>query len=71
MLDRTGIHIQVPRVDYEKLSDKRMGEPSHTVRERKRQRTLCHSERYRCQCQPKPGRDATIANRMNREQIHG
>jgi magnesium chelatase family protein len=34
LLDRIDIHIQVPRVDYDKLSDKRMGEPSQTVRER-------------------------------------
>ncbi len=34
MLDRIDIHIQVPRVDYEKLSDRRTGEPSSTVRER-------------------------------------
>ena len=34
MLDRIDIHVQVPRVDYEKLSDNRTGEPSKTVRER-------------------------------------
>jgi len=34
LLDRIDIHIQVPRVDYDKLSDRRMGEPSKTVRER-------------------------------------
>jgi magnesium chelatase family protein len=34
LLDRIDIHIQVPRVDYEKLSDHRMGEPSKKVRER-------------------------------------
>ena len=34
LLDRIDIHIQVPTVDYEKLTDKRMGEASHTVRER-------------------------------------
>ena len=34
LLDRIDIHIQVPRVDYEKLSDRRMGESSKTVRER-------------------------------------
>jgi magnesium chelatase family protein len=45
MLDRIDIHITVPRVDYEKLSDKRTGETSKTVRgrveaarERQRQR---------------------------------
>ena len=28
LLDRIDIHIEVPRVDYEKLSDERLGEPS-------------------------------------------
>jgi magnesium chelatase family protein len=34
LLDRIDIHIQVPRVAYEKLSDKRMGESSSSVRAR-------------------------------------
>jgi len=34
MLDHIDIHIEVPRVDYEKLSDDRLGEPSAKVRER-------------------------------------
>ena len=34
MLDRIDIHIEVPRVDYEKLSEKRMGETSAEVRSR-------------------------------------
>lgn len=34
LLDRIDIHIQVPRVDYDKLSDARTGEPSAKVRER-------------------------------------
>ncbi len=34
LLDRIDIHIQVPRVDYEKLSDQRQGEPSAAVRAR-------------------------------------
>jgi hypothetical protein len=43
--DRIDIHVEVPRVDHEKLSDDRFGEPSDTVqarieaaRERQRQR---------------------------------
>ena len=45
MLDRIDIHIEVPRVDYEKLSDDRLGELSANVqarveaaRERQRER---------------------------------
>ena len=34
LLDRTDIHVQVPRADYEKLSGDRLGEPSARVRER-------------------------------------
>ena len=45
LLDRIDIHVEVPRVEYEKLSDNRLGEPSATIqarveaaRERQRQR---------------------------------
>ena len=34
MLDRIDIHIEVPRVEYEKLSDDRLGEPSADVQAR-------------------------------------
>lgn len=34
MLDRIDIHIEVPRVDYEKLSSGRLGESSESIRER-------------------------------------
>src|SRR5512132_2045000 len=34
LLDRIDIHIEVPRVDYEKLSGDRMGETSESIRER-------------------------------------
>ena len=34
LLDRIDIHIEVPRVEYEKLADKRGGEPSASVRAR-------------------------------------
>jgi magnesium chelatase family protein len=34
LLDRIDIHIEVPRVEYDKLSDARMGEPSETVQAR-------------------------------------
>ena len=44
LLDRIDIHIEVPRVEYEKLSDDRLGEPSEVIRQRverarERQRT--------------------------------
>ena len=34
MLDRIDIHIEVPHIDYEKLSDARLGEPSANIRAR-------------------------------------
>ena len=34
LLDRIDIHVQVPRVDYEKLSGDRLGEKSETIRAR-------------------------------------
>ena len=34
LLDRIGIHIEVPRVDYEKLSGDRVGETSEVIRAR-------------------------------------
>lgn len=34
LLDRIDIHIEVPRVEYEKLSDDRLGEPSEVIRRR-------------------------------------
>ena len=34
LLDRIDIHIEVPRVDYEKLSDDRLGEPSAKIQNR-------------------------------------
>jgi magnesium chelatase family protein len=34
MLDRIDIHIEVPRVNYEKLSSDRLGEPSAAIHER-------------------------------------
>jgi magnesium chelatase family protein len=34
LLDRIDIHIEVPRVPFQKLSDDRRGEPSAAIRER-------------------------------------
>ncbi len=34
LLDRIDIHIEVPRVDYEKLSGDRVGESSEAIRKR-------------------------------------
>jgi predicted ATPase with chaperone activity len=34
MMDRIDIHVEVPRVDYDKLSSDQLGEPSVAVRDR-------------------------------------
>jgi magnesium chelatase family protein len=34
LLDRIDIHIEVPRVDYQKLSSDQLGESSEAIRER-------------------------------------
>jgi magnesium chelatase family protein len=34
LLDRIDIHVEVPRVEFEKLSDRRHGEPSAAIRQR-------------------------------------
>jgi magnesium chelatase family protein len=34
LLDRIDIHIEVPRVEYDKLSDQRLGEPSADIQKR-------------------------------------
>jgi magnesium chelatase family protein len=34
LLDRIDIHLEVPRINYEQLADRRSGEPSCIVRER-------------------------------------
>ncbi len=46
LLDRIDIHIEVPRVDYDKLTDDRLGEPSETIRARVEQAREIQRERF-------------------------
>ena len=46
LLDRIDIHVQVPRIEFEKLSDDRAGEPSASVRERVEQARAVQRERF-------------------------
>ncbi|NOZ05878.1 MAG: YifB family Mg chelatase-like AAA ATPase [Chloroflexi bacterium] len=46
LLDRIDIHLEVPRVDYDKLSSDRLGEPSAAIRERVEQARTRQRERY-------------------------
>jgi magnesium chelatase family protein len=54
LLDRIDIHIEVPRVEYEKLSDQRTGEPSQAIQRRVESARQCQRERF----ENHPGRDA-------------
>jgi magnesium chelatase family protein len=46
LLDRIDIHIEVPRVEYDKLSDKRNGESSSEIRARVEQARQMQRERF-------------------------
>jgi magnesium chelatase family protein len=46
MLDRIDIHIEVPRVDYDKLSSDRLGEPSRDIRARVERAREMQRERF-------------------------
>ncbi len=46
LLDRIDIHVEVPRVEYEKLGDRRLGEPSATIRERVEAARALQRERF-------------------------
>ncbi|TMF45176.1 MAG: ATP-binding protein [Chloroflexi bacterium] len=58
LLDRIDIHVEVPRVDYEKLADKRQVENSETIRKRvqaARERQLHRFEGARLTCNAEMG----------------
>jgi len=46
LLDRIDIHIEVPRVDYEKLSGDRLGETSEAIRKRVQAARDIQTQRY-------------------------
>ena len=46
LLDRIDIHIEVPRVDYEKLSGDRLGETSESIRKRVQAARDIQTQRY-------------------------
>jgi magnesium chelatase family protein len=59
-LDRIDIHAEVPRVDFDKLSDDRLGEPSSQIRERvesarEKQRTRFKDTELICNADMGPG----------------
>jgi magnesium chelatase family protein len=46
LLDRIDIHVEVPRVDYDKLTDERLGEPSEAIRVRVEAARVVQRERF-------------------------
>ena len=46
LLDRIDIHVEVPRVDFEKLTDDRLGEPSEAIRARVEAARQAQRERF-------------------------
>jgi magnesium chelatase family protein len=46
LLDRVDIHLEAPRVEFEKLSDRRAGEESAAIRERVRQARVVQAGRF-------------------------
>jgi magnesium chelatase family protein len=57
LLDRIDIHVEVPRVEYEKLADERLGEPSADIRarveaarERQRERFAAQESSLKLNC---------------------
>jgi magnesium chelatase family protein len=46
LLDRIDIHLEVPRIDYEQLSDRRPGETSETIRARVRTARDVQAQRF-------------------------
>ncbi|MCW5875614.1 MAG: YifB family Mg chelatase-like AAA ATPase [Anaerolineales bacterium] len=61
LLDRIDIHVEVPRVDYEKLSDARLGEPSAAVRERVEAARALQAERV-AKSRARRNADMTVAD---------
>jgi magnesium chelatase family protein len=46
LLDRIDIHVEVPRVEYDKLTDDRRGEPSAAIRARVEAARVIQRERF-------------------------
>lgn len=60
MLDRIDIHIDVPRVNYDKLSSDRLGEPSAAIRARVQAARQQQQDRFGGN--PRPGQQGIICN---------
>jgi magnesium chelatase family protein len=71
LLDRIDIHVEVPRVDYEKLADKRNVEDSKAIRARVQAARERQLERFKgtkmtCNAEMGPTEVRSFARRMRR-----
>ncbi len=62
LLDRIDIHVEVPRVDYEKLSTDRMGEASELIRMRVEAARDRQRSRFKDDTTKQNGRESTLTN---------
>ncbi len=72
LLDRIDIHIQVPRVEYEKLSDSRFGESSAVIRQRVEKARQHQRERFgeaQGDASEHPTRPGTLAGVTSRHSL--
>jgi magnesium chelatase family protein len=71
LLDRIDIHIEVPRVEYEKLSDQRLGEPSSVIQKRVEAARQIQRERFHVgeKHVPEEGETAENRNEVNSSPI--
>jgi len=73
LLDRIDIHVEVPRVDYEKLADKRNVENSETIRKRvqeARERQLQRIKGTKLTCNAEMGLSAEKLLKAAMQQLH-
>ncbi len=62
MLDRIDIHIEVPRLEYEKLSSERLGEPSAAIRQRVEAARQIQRQRFSKLAEHTPGASRLTTN---------
>lgn len=62
LMDRIDIHLEVPRIEYEKLADRRPGEPSSAVRARVGQARAVQAKRF-------PGRSTRLNSDMGPAEV--
>ncbi len=71
LLDRIDIHVEVPRVDYQKLSDDRLGEASEVIRSRVERARELQRRRFSENREPRAERRGTAhGSRFSSQESH-